>query len=111
MIVASVVEALSGRVDTGAEVTVRGWVRTRRDSKAGLSFIAVNDGSGQDNIQIVAPNTLANYDSEVLRLTAGCSVRCSTTCTASRSACACSRPGCASCRRRPGSNSARASPA
>ncbi len=77
MSVASVVDALSGRLTVGTTVTIQGWVRTRRDSKAGLSFIAINDGSGQDSIQIVAPSTLANYDSEVVRLTAGCSVRCS----------------------------------
>ena len=77
MSVASVVDALTGRLSVGSTVSVQGWVRTRRDSKAGLSFVAINDGSGQDNIQIVAPNTLANYDSEILRLTAGCSVRCS----------------------------------
>ncbi len=76
MSVASVVDALSGRVTVDTTVTVQGWVRTRRDSKAGFSFIAVNDGSGQDSIQVVAPNTLANYESEIVRLTAGCSLRC-----------------------------------
>jgi len=49
-------------------------VRTRRDSKAGLSFVHVHDGSCFDPIQVVAPNTLPNYESEVLHLTAGCSV-------------------------------------
>ena len=49
-------------------------MRTRRDSKAGLSFVHVHDGSCQAPIQVVAPQTLANYDSEVKRLTAGCSV-------------------------------------
>jgi asparaginyl-tRNA synthetase len=74
MSVASVRDALVGRVAVGEKVTVRGWVRTRRDSKAGISFVTLNDGSGQDSIQIVAPNTLANYDSEVVHLTAGCAV-------------------------------------
>ena len=58
----------------GSHVTVQGWVRTRRDSKAGLSFVHVHDGSCQAPIQVVAPQALANYDSEVKRLTAGCSV-------------------------------------
>src|SRR5688572_23613016 len=74
MSVASVRDALAGRVSVGEKVTVRGWVRTRRDSKAGISFITVNDGSGQDSIQVVAPNSLANYDSEIVHLTAGCAV-------------------------------------
>ncbi|UXI66983.1 asparagine--tRNA ligase [Tahibacter amnicola] len=70
----SIKEALSGRRPEGSEVTVKGWVRTRRDSKAGLSFVNLSDGSCFDAIQIVVPNTLANYDSDVLRLTAGCAV-------------------------------------
>jgi asparaginyl-tRNA synthetase len=53
---------------------VRGWVRTRRDSKAGISFINLSDGSGFQPIQIVAPNTLPNYASEVQRLSAGCAI-------------------------------------
>jgi asparaginyl-tRNA synthetase len=55
-------------------VTVKGWVRTRRDSKGGFSFVAVHDGSCFDAIQVVAPNTLLNYAAEVAHLTAGCSV-------------------------------------
>ena len=55
-------------------MTVKGWVRTRRDSKAGLSFIHVHDGSGFDPIQVVAPAALPNYESEIKRLTSGCSV-------------------------------------
>jgi asparaginyl-tRNA synthetase len=58
----------------GSTVKVQGWVRTRRDSKAGISFVAVTDGSCFDTVQAVVPNTLTNYESEILRLTAGCSV-------------------------------------
>ncbi len=58
----------------GKEGTVQGWVRTRRDSKAGLSFVAVSDGSCFDPIQLVVPADLPNYASEVQRLTAGCAV-------------------------------------
>jgi len=57
------------------EITVAGWVRTRRDSKAGLSFIELNDGSCQANLQILAPATLANYESEVIRLHPGASIK------------------------------------
>src|SRR3954463_632542 len=70
----SVAEALKGRPGEGQAITVKGWIRTRRDSKGGFSFLAVNDGSCFDSIQAVAPNTLANYSSEVVKLTAGCSV-------------------------------------
>ena len=72
--VVSVKQALSGASIAGSTVTVRGWVRTRRDSKAGLSFVNVSDGSCFDPIQVVAPNTLPNYESEIMRLTAGCAV-------------------------------------
>lgn len=53
---------------------LQGWVRTRRDSKAGFSFIEINDGSSQGNIQIIAPDGLENYESDVKRLSAGCSI-------------------------------------
>jgi len=69
-----IADLLTGAVAPGTGVTVTGWVRTRRDSKAGLSFVHVHDGSCFDPIQVVAPNTLPNYESEVLHLTAGCSV-------------------------------------
>jgi asparaginyl-tRNA synthetase len=74
MTVVSVEHALSGRMPAGGEVTVRGWVRTRRDSKAGLSFVNVSDGSCFAAIQVVAPSALPNYESEVKHLTAGCAV-------------------------------------
>ncbi|EIJ71488.1 asparagine--tRNA ligase [Pasteurella bettyae] len=72
--IASVADVLQGKIAVGDTVTVRGWVRTRRDSKAGLSFLAVYDGSCFDPIQAIINNDIANYESEVLRLTTGCSV-------------------------------------
>lgn len=74
MSVVPVADVLHGRVEVDSEVTVRGWVRTRRDSKAGISFIAVYDGSCFNPVQAVVNNSLNNYQSEVLRLTTGCSV-------------------------------------
>src|SRR5690349_15619757 len=65
---------LAGAAPKDAPVTVEGWVRTRRDSKAGISFVHLSDGSAFHPVQVVAPNTLPNYDSEVLKLTAGCAV-------------------------------------
>jgi asparaginyl-tRNA synthetase len=70
----SVRSILSGQAPSDQPVTVKGWVRTRRDSKAGLSFVHVSDGSMFNPVQVVAPNTLPNYESEVQKLTAGCAV-------------------------------------
>ncbi len=84
MPVASIKVALSGSIASGDAITVQGWVRTRRDSKAGFSFISVSDGSCGSTIQVVAPATLDNYTSEVQRLTSGCAVRCSGTLVESR---------------------------
>jgi asparaginyl-tRNA synthetase len=70
----SVRDVLSGRAPSGTPVTVKGWVRTRRDSKAGFSFVNVSDGSSFHPVQVVAPNALSNYSSEILKLTAGCAV-------------------------------------
>ncbi|NQU42965.1 asparagine--tRNA ligase, partial [bacterium] len=69
------VKNLVQRTDFGAKVTVSGWVRTRRDSKAGLSFIEVNDGYCITSLQVVAEKDLKNYDSDVQRLITGCSIR------------------------------------
>jgi asparaginyl-tRNA synthetase len=70
----SCAQVLAGQAPTDTPVTVKGWVRTRRDSKAGISFVHVSDGSCFHPVQVVAPNTLPNYAEEMLRLTAGCSV-------------------------------------
>ena len=58
----------------GRQVTLQGWIRTRRDSKGGFSFLEVNDGSCLANIQVVADAELPNYESEVIHLSPGCSV-------------------------------------
>src|SRR6476619_850327 len=58
----------------GRQVRLQGWVRTRRDSKGGFSFIALNDGSCQGNVQIVAPGELPNYEAVVKHLHTGASV-------------------------------------
>src|SRR6476660_5967035 len=73
-VMTSCADVLSGRAPKDAPVTIRGWVRTRRDSKAGISFVNVSDGSSFHPVQVVAPNTLPNYADEVLKLTAGCAV-------------------------------------
>ncbi|MSR53229.1 MAG: asparagine--tRNA ligase, partial [Gemmataceae bacterium] len=58
----------------GRQVRLHGWVRTRRDSKGGFSFIELNDGSCQGNVQIVAPGELVNYESVVKHLHTGASI-------------------------------------
>jgi len=58
----------------GQQVMLQGWVRTRRDSKGGFSFIEINDGSCLANIQVIADADLPNYAEEIQKLTAGCSV-------------------------------------
>jgi len=70
----AMIRMIFGRAPADAPVTLRGWVRTRRDSKAGISFIHVSDGSCFHPVQVVAPATLANYASEVMHLTAGCAL-------------------------------------
>ncbi|MEE4190367.1 MAG: asparagine--tRNA ligase [Halieaceae bacterium] len=70
----SVAAALGGEIATGEQVTVRGWIRSKRDSKAGISFLAIHDGSCFDPIQAVVPSDLANYEDEVLHITTGCAV-------------------------------------
>jgi asparaginyl-tRNA synthetase len=71
---ASVDDVLKGKFAVGSSLTVQGWIRTRRDSKAGISFLAIHDGSCFHPVQAVVPNTLSNYEDDVLRLTTGCSV-------------------------------------
>lgn len=75
MSIHAIADVLRGQLASGSRVTVQGWVRTRRDSKAGLSFVTVHDGSCFDPLQVIAPADLPNYASEIARLTAGCALR------------------------------------
>ena len=59
----------------GDRITVMGWVRTKRDSKGGFSFIELNDGSCLSGIQVIADNNLGNYNDEILKLQTGCSLK------------------------------------
>jgi asparaginyl-tRNA synthetase len=58
----------------GKSVTIQGWVRTKRTSKAGLTFLEINDGSSLKNVQVVAPESLPNYATEVDSINTGASV-------------------------------------
>jgi asparaginyl-tRNA synthetase len=73
----SCADVLAGRAPQDRAVRLRGWVRTRRDSKAGISFVHVTDGSSFHPVQVVVPSTLPNYSGEVLKLTAGCALEAS----------------------------------
>lgn len=68
-------DLLAGKVPVDSDIEIHGWVRSRRDSKAGFSFINLHDGSSFDGIQIVADNKLSNYESEILKLVTGCSIK------------------------------------
>lgn len=67
-------DLLASQVALDSIVKVGGWVRTRRDSKTGVSFIALSDGSGFKPLQVVVASTLPNYQNEVLKITTGCSI-------------------------------------
>jgi asparaginyl-tRNA synthetase len=67
----------------GAQYTVMGWVRTKRDSKGGFSFIELNDGSCLSGLQIIADGKLPNYKNEILKLQTGCSIKVQGTLTES----------------------------
>lgn len=56
------------------EVLAQGWVRTRRDSKEGFSFLELNDGSCMKNLQVVIDASVPNYESDIKKLTTGASV-------------------------------------
>lgn len=84
MTVYSVKQLMSEEVQVGSEVCVRGWVRSRRDSKAGLSFVTLSDGSCFETVQLVIESKLANYESEILNLTKDCAIIASGTLVASQ---------------------------
>ncbi|MCR9191108.1 MAG: asparagine--tRNA ligase [Gammaproteobacteria bacterium] len=66
---------LSDKAPVDQNVTVQGWVKTRRDSKAGLSFVTLHDGSCHAGIQLVVPETIPNYQTDILKITAGCALK------------------------------------
>ena len=68
----SKIKEILGRESAGGDVLVQGWVKTRRSSKA-VSFVQVSDGSTLADIQVVADESLPNFQA-VDALTTGCSV-------------------------------------
>lgn len=70
----SVLEIISKKVSFNEKILIQGWIRTRRDSKSGISFLNLYDGSCFQTIQVIAKNSLSNYNTEIIFLTTGCSV-------------------------------------
>ncbi|NNF17980.1 MAG: asparagine--tRNA ligase [Gammaproteobacteria bacterium] len=83
MAITTIKRILAHEIEPGESVTVQGWVRSRRTSKGGFSFIQVHDGSCFDTIQAVADGELENYTSEIIEITTGCSVAITGTLVAS----------------------------
>ena len=69
-----IADLLSGKHPTESDVFIQGWVRTRRDSKAGMSFVNISDGSCFDPIQVIVDSDVDNYQDTVLHLSTGCAV-------------------------------------
>ena len=65
----SIKQALKGEIAFDTDVTIKGWVRNRRDSKAGFSFLIMHDGSCFDGIQVIADAKLDIYDEQIKHLT------------------------------------------
>ena len=75
MSVIAITDVLAGQYPVSEPITVHGWIRTRRDSKAGISFLAIHDGSCFDTIQAIVNSDLDNYQQDVLKLTTGSAVK------------------------------------
>ncbi|MBL9004818.1 MAG: asparagine--tRNA ligase [Myxococcales bacterium] len=72
--IVNLLSASSAASFVGQQVLIQGWVRTRRDSKGGFSFLEVNDGSALASLQVIADQKLANYESEILKIGVGACV-------------------------------------
>ncbi|MGE5191956.1 MAG: asparagine--tRNA ligase [Deltaproteobacteria bacterium] len=59
----------------GEQIDVRGWVRTKRESKQGFAFVELNDGSSMANLQVVVDQSVPGYAEFLKQLTTGSSIR------------------------------------
>ncbi|WP_247646073.1 amino acid--tRNA ligase-related protein, partial [Enterobacteriaceae endosymbiont of Donacia piscatrix] len=73
-LISSISELITGKIKINSIISIGGWVRNRRHSKIGISFINLYDGSHINDIQIIANSTLNNYKNEILSITCGCSL-------------------------------------
>ena len=69
----SIRSVLEGPLAEGTEVSVAGWLKSRRTSRGGFSFLALSDGSSFADLQVVADESLPNYAS-IVELGVGCAV-------------------------------------
>lgn len=74
-----------GKSEPEDNVTVMGWVRTRRGSKK-IAFIELNDGSTIRNVQIVAKADLPNFEGEISKISTGAAISVTGNLVASRGA-------------------------
>ena len=72
--ITTVKETFEGELVEGTMLQLCGWVRSKRTSKGGFSFVHLNDGSCLSNLQVVADGELENYESEIEKLGVGCSI-------------------------------------
>ncbi len=72
--ITTVKETFEGALVEGTILQLCGWVRSKRTSKGGFSFVHLNDGSCLSNLQVVADGELENYESEIEKLGVGCSI-------------------------------------
>ena len=66
-------DILAGRREPGETVTVCGWIRTKRESKA-FAFVVIGDGSTQETLQLVVDNGTQAH-SQLSRCTVGAALR------------------------------------
>lgn len=74
MLITSICNIFTKKNNIADIITIRGWIRSRRDSKSGISFLNVYDGSIIKTIQVIAKKNLSNYYNEIIKLTIGCSI-------------------------------------
>ena len=60
--------------EAGTTVDLRGWVRTKRESKQDFAFLEINDGSCMKNVQVVVDGKLPGYGSLIKQIHTGASV-------------------------------------
>ncbi len=69
------IDAILKSGEPGTSLEVAGWVRTRRDSKQGFSFVELNDGSCLANLQVVIGSDVPDFESRIKEITTGASLR------------------------------------
>ncbi|QJC32143.1 asparagine--tRNA ligase [Enterobacteriaceae endosymbiont of Donacia versicolorea] len=74
-LISNISQLITNKKNIDSEISIGGWVRNRRHSKIGITFINLYDGSCLEDIQIIASYKLNNYKNEILFITSGCSLK------------------------------------